>query len=391
MKKKTGWVIAVVVIVLAAAGFAGWWFFLRGGSGAAKAEGDVYVDQVRTITGQGTRPEAYAGVVQAQKTLDIDADSSKQVAEIYVEAGQEVKEGDPLFSYDREQIDLTLQSAQLEYEGIGNEIAMYQNQITEWQKQTRKDTPEYLLGLQDLELKVRTAQYNLTLKESQIHQIEKSLENITVYSSIDGTVKSVNENASQSYDGQTHFISILQTGNYHIQCKVSEMGIYSLYEGMPVKAVSRVDASQTWSGYVERIDRENTAEENPGMYYGPDKDGGASYYYFYVVLDNFDGLMLGQHLFVRPDDGVEPKTGLWLSEDYLMIEDDGKAFVWAEKNGRIEKRAVTLGEYDEEWMEYEITDGLTADDYIAWPDETVAPGMNALHYSDAVIGGGVRE
>ncbi len=390
MKKKTGLIIALAVVLLAAAGFAGWWFFLREGAGAPKAEGDVYVDRVSVITGSFMgRPEAYAGVVQAQKTMDIDPDASKKVAEIYVEEGQEVKAGDPLFSYDREQIDLELQSAQLEKEGIENEIAMYQSQITEWQKQTKKDTPDYLLGLQELELKVRTAQYNLTLKDNQIHQIEKSLENITVTSEIDGTVKSLNENAAQSYDGQTHFLSILQAGNYHIQCKVSELNMSAIYEGMPMRVVSRVDPEQFWNGYVEKIDRENTAEDPQQGWYGPETGTSATYYYFYVVLDSFDELMLGQHVFVEPDDGFEPKTGLWLSEDFLMIEDE-KAYVWAEKNGRIEKREVTLGDYDEDLFEYEITDGLTADDYIAYPEENVAPGMNAIHYSDAMMGGGME-
>ena len=46
-----------------------------------------------------------------------------------------------------------------------------------------------------------------------------------------------------------------------------------------------------------------------------------------------------------------------------MQEDDGKAYVWmADKNNQLTKQEVTLGDYDEDEMKYEITDGLTEDD-----------------------------
>ena len=51
----------------------------------------------------------------------------------------------------------------------------------------------------------------------------------------------------------------------------------------------------------------------------------------------------------------------------------------------IEKHEVTLGEYDEELMKYEITDGLTAEDYIAYPLGTIQEGDPVIYndYSDS--------
>ena len=92
--------------------------------------------------------------------------------------------------------------------------------------------------------------------------------------------------------------------------------------------------------------------------------------------------MLGQHVYMEADMGQnESRDGLWLEEYYIMQE-DGQAYVWrASEKNLIEKCEVTLGEYDEDQMKYEILDGLTPEDYIAYPMETVQEG-NPVIYND---------
>jgi HlyD family secretion protein len=64
------------------------------------------------------------------------------------------------------------------------------------------------------------------------------------------------------------------------------------------------------------------------------------------------------------------------------MEEDGHAYVWlANESNLIEKHEVTLGEYDEDLSKYEILDGLTQDDYIAYPLETISEG-NPVIYND---------
>ena len=47
----------------------------------------------------------------------------------------------------------------------------------------------------------------------------------------------------------------------------------------------------------------------------------------------------------------------------------------ADKNGKLEKRAVTLGDYQEMTDTYGVLEGLSEDDYVAFPDETLCkPG-----------------
>ena len=95
------------------------------------------------------------------------------------------------------------------------------------------------------------------------------------------------------------------------------------------------------------------------------------------MLDDFKGLMLGQHVYVEPDEAEDVKTGIWLPSYYILNE-GSKNYVWAvnDKN-RIEKREVQLGKFDDTLSEYEITSGVTADDRLAVVEDRVHSGMYA--------------
>mgnify|MGYP000090299022 CR=1 FL=1 len=71
--------------------------------------------------------------------------------------------------------------------------------------------------------------------------------------------------------------------------------------------------------------------------------------------------MLGQHVYIEPDEGQEEKKeGLWISEFYIVDADTNSPYVWAaDKDKRLVKKSVILGQYDETLGEYEIVEGLT--------------------------------
>ena len=89
-----------------------------------------------------------------------------------------------------------------------------------------------------------------------------------------------------------------------------------------------------------------------------------------------DGLLLGQHVYIEPNGGqAEEQTGLMLDASYVFGSEEEGFFVWAANgNDKIEKRRVTVGEFDEFLYQYEILDGLTAEDRIAFPDDSVQEG-----------------
>lgn len=149
---------------------------------------------------------------------------------------------------------------------------------------------------------------------------------------------------------------------------------------------SRVDSSK-WYGEISDIntDQKDDSNQNSYNYFG-DSGADSSSYKFYVELESSEGLILGQHVYMEENLGQdEEKTGLWLEDYYIVQEEDG-AYVWAAgADNTMKKQAVTLGEYDEDLMKYEILDGLTVEDYIAFPMDDITEGA-AVVYNDISTG-----
>ena len=94
--------ISAAAAVLVVGG--GIWLAL-GRDGSGNDENVVYVTTVESLTSQGNMAGAlnrFAGVVETQEKLEIQPNQEKTVKEIYVEEGQEVEVGTPLFAYDTE-------------------------------------------------------------------------------------------------------------------------------------------------------------------------------------------------------------------------------------------------------------------------------------------------
>lgn len=393
-------VIAVILVGIMLAGVA------SGCTNTASGEA-VSVEPVSMIVSTGSvgLADRYAGMVVAGDTAKVKRDQDKTVLEINVEEGDLVKTGDLLFSYDTEAMQLDLDKTYLEREQLENTIAAAQQAIDELQKERDKakegDKLRYTLEIDAKNVEIREANYNISLKDRDIATKEAALENAEVYAPISGRVMSVDEDGTSNnyYDPGSgdgvgtgvDFITITDVTRLRIQGNISEMNASALSEGMPMVVRSRIDNTVTWSGTLSMIDWENPVQgnnNNGGVVYvdnGSGDDGmtSASKYPFYIELDSTDGLILGQHVYIEPGTGEEEDEkpeGPMLPEYYIQYEEDGSAYVWAADGNKLEKRAVTLGVYDEMAGTYEIAEGLDLSDYIAFPEEGLEEGRPVTRY-----------
>ena len=398
MKKKTVAILcAALAVVLAGMGLL-WYFFRSGGS---EEDGTVvYVNTVAQLTGilQGNGLQnRFAGTVESKNTWKVEKNTEKTVKEIYVEAGQTVQQGTPLFSYDTDQFQANLEQAQLDLERGQNEISSMRDNISQLQ-QEKKSAPKdqqasLTLEIQQAELDLKKKEYEVKSKQSEIDGLRDDILNATVVSEIAGVVKTINTDDSNSMNygnSDNSFITVLETGSFQVKGSINEQNMGSISEGMRVIVHYRADRGKTWTGTVSKIDLEN-AQAAGNLYGMASSDGSAtqsSNYPFYVELDTSDGLMLGQHVYVEADDGqgTEPKTGLWLPEYYINDIASGP-YVWADNgNNRLEKRSLELGAYDESTMEYEIKSGLTEEDAITFPEDGLEEGMKTVLSEDGSLG-----
>lgn len=354
----------------------------------------VSVQSVSMITGFGSVGlyDRYAGVVEAGETFPVEKDPDMEVKERLVSAGDEVKAGDILFTYDTEAVSLELEKKELELEQLNASITTKTAQAEQLEKEKNRapasEQLDYTLQIQELQVDVSEAKLNVTAKEKEIERYRLLLENAEVTAPVDGRVQTVNDKEStDDYGNPQPYMTIAQADAFRVKGSINEQSAGSLTEGMQVTIRSRTDSSVTWSGTIERIDWNSPIGGNANQfaYEATDEFTSASKYPFHVALDSDEGLMLGQHVYIEPSAGVQTEA-MMLPASYIN-DADTAAWVWA-ANGRdrLEKRSLTLGAYDEALDAWEVLDGLTAEDYIAFPDETCVQGAAVIRYDENSFG-----
>lgn len=361
----------------------------------------VYVQSVETLSNIGAIApgDRFAGMVVSENVTEIQKDSDKTVEEVFVKEGDDVKEGQELFAYDTEQLQLNLDKQRLELEQLKATIENYQSQIEDLKKDEAKaygsDKLQYTVQIQSMQVDLKEAELNVAAKEKEVAQSEAVLQNATVVSPVTGRVTAINESDYDNYGNPLAYMTIQQAGSFRIKGSLGELQRGGIVEGNRMRIVSRTDESVYWLGTVTLVDYESPTQGNENeMYYGMSSDSmtSSSKYPFYVELDSSDGLLLGQHVYLELDTGDETETsGPSISSAFVCYEEDGSTYVWAEKNGKLEKREVTLGEYNAMLDTIEILDGLTVEDYIAFPDEELCvEGAPTTHDQPAEEAEGVE-
>ena len=364
------------------------------------SSGGVYVQSVADLSNLGgiAPGDRFPGMVVSENVTEIEKDNDKSVAELLVKEGQDVTEGQELFSYDMEQLQLALDKQRLEKEQLEATIENYKSQIKDLEKAEKKangnNKLQYTVQIQTMQVDLKEAELNLQAKEKEVAKSEEVLQNVTVVSPVTGRITGINENGTDNYGNPLPYITIQQAGSFRIKGILSELQRGGIMEGSRMKIVSRSDANVFWMGTVTLVDYESPSQENQNsMYYGSSTDSmmASSKYPFYVELDSSEGLLLGQHVYLEVDSGEEDQSSYpAISSAFICYDDDGSTYVWAENKGKLEKRPVTVGEYNFMLDSMEILEGLTEEDYIAFPDpELCVEGAATTHSEPAAAEGEV--
>ena len=339
-------------------------------------ENAVFVQSVADLASLGgiAPGDRFPGIVVSENITEIQKDPQMVVEELFVREGDDVSEGDQLFVYDTQQLQLSLDKQRLELEQMEASIENYKDQIAELEKERNKakesERLEYTIQIQTVQLDLKEAEINIKAKRDSVAQAEAMLENTTVVSPVTGRVQTISENGTDNYGNPLAYITIQKTGSYRIKGTIGELQRGAIMEGTRMEVLSRTDGS-LWAGTVTLVDYESPSQENPNaMYYGMGSDemGTSSKYPFYVELDGTDGLILGQHVYLQLEGQDEEIPGLSVSNAFIAYDDFGNPFVWADNGGKLEKRTVELGEYDMMNDTIAVLSGLSEDDYIAFPD-----------------------
>lgn len=352
-------------------------------SGCGSSGSGVYVQSVEALSSMGgiAPGDHFLGLVISEHVTEIEKDSDKAVKELLVKEGDDVKEGQELFSYDTEELQLNLDKKNLELEQLKASIEAYKTQIKQLEQEragvSGSERMRYTLEIQSTQVDLKEAELKIKSHERAVEDAAVLLENSTVVSPIDGRVQNINESGTNNQGEPAAYITIQQIGSYRIKGILGELQRGAIMEGDRVTMVSRTNEKDTWSGTVTLVDYENPSQgSNMDRYYGmaADEMTASSKYPFYVELDSTEGLMLGQHLYIKLETEEGQSSGIPVGSAFVCYEEDGSAYVWAENRGKLEKRSVTLGEYNAMTDAQEILTGISLEDYLAFPDEQCREG-----------------
>ena len=368
-------------------------------SGCGNQENAVYVQSVKELSRLGgiAPGDRFPGMVVSENVTEIQKDQEKVIEALHVKEGQDVVEGQELFTYDMDQLQLALDKQRLELEQLKANIESYKSQIESLKKDEARATGsaklQYTIEIQSLEVDLKEAELNLTAKEKEVAQTESMLANVTVVSPVTGRITGIHENGYDNYGNPLPYITIQQAGSFRIKGTLGELQRGGILEGTRMKIVSRTDETVFWYGTVTLVDYESPSQGSENdMYIGGNTDpmSASSKYPFYVELESSEGLLLGQHVYLEVDTGEEESSALTVGSAFVCYEEDGSAYVWAERNGKLEKRAVVTGEYNYMLDTVEILQGITEEDFIAFPDpELCVEGAPTTHKEPAAEEGGV--
>ncbi len=358
---------------------------------------EVSVQRVDRLTAVGQAGDRFAGMVVSEHVEQIPKDSNKTVKELYVTEGQTVSAGDKLFSYDSASLQLDVEKQQLEVEKLKQEKTALASQLADLQKQLGAAGDSATRARLTLEINTQKTNqmendYQLAAKEKELQALADTAAHADILSPIDGTIRQINESSESG-----PYITIQQSGAFKVKGSINEMSLGNqLSAGIRVRVVSRIDPNQTWMGTVTSVDMKSNAQKEPEGASPSGNDGSgaslttSSSYPFYVELDSTDGLLLGQHVYMEVvPEGTQP--GVWLPASFLtdLNSDNTSGKVWADNGkGKLELRTVTLGSFAEETGCYEITSGLSLEDYVADPNASnCQSGAAVVYRNDSDFGG----
>lgn len=393
MKKK------IIVLIVAALLVGGGCFvaykkgLFRGGSKSVDNSAEVYVMTLDEIMGANSSysSDVFMGVVEGQETSSVTKSTERELDTIFVSEGDTVEKGTPLFSYKTDNLEAENVQYGFDIEGYNLSIQEYNDDIAKKQKELDKitgdtdedkDKKEALANeIAGLNTDIQIAQNSIDQTNAKIEENNRKINNSVVKSSVSGVVTKIADDTNP-YTTDGSFITILGASEMRIKGQINEQNVWAINVDEPVTLRSRVDASQTWTGTITKIDTESKQENTDSMYsYGGSSENSSTKYPFYVTLDDSEGLMMGQHVYIELGKTDAPEMdfsdGTYIYDYYISYEEDGTPFLWVEDGNRLAKQTIELGDYYEEQMVYAVS-GIDKDTKIAYPMDDYKEGMKTV-------------
>lgn len=312
------------------------------------------------------------GTLEPKEYVDVGAQVSGQLTKLYVDLGQDVKQGDPIADIDAELYETKVQGEQANLKTLNAQKAQQIALVA--QAKQKVDRNKKLVDVSALSVEAyqdtvtdqKVAQANLNSIIAQIEQAESTLKgdmtnlNYTkIYAPMAGTVVSQTAREGQTLNANQTTPTIVQVANLDVmtvKAQVAEADIVKIKPGMDVYFTILGSQDRKWTAKVDQI------------LPTPETINDVVLYDVLVDVDNKDRqLMSGmstQMFFVLGS----AENVLTIPTSYLTQKDLGKENTYkigVLKNGKVETQSVTVGMQDR--TKAQVLIGLEEGDKIVQP------------------------
>lgn len=210
-------------------------------------------------------------------------------------------------------------------------------------------------------------QLNLDLRQSELNvrKLTADTENQSINSTINGVVKAVGDPENPEGTNGEPFIQVASSDGLYVQGTLSELMLDQVETGQLLNGFG-YESGVSFQAEVQEV---SLYPEN-NNYFGGMGNNNASYYPFIAYIEDAAGLKNYEMVELNMQGGMamDPMESgmITLSKAFIRTE-DGIDYVMKEgENGRLVRQEVELGRII--WGEsYEIREGLTMEDKIAFP------------------------
>jgi len=223
----------------------------------------------------------------------------------------------------------------------------------------------------DKEKEIKDLQFQIKMAEAEYAIKKTEMETGEVRAQIDGTVVSLLSEDEAKMTMQP-LMKLSGGGGFYMEGSVSELEKENLQIGQEV-TVNDWNTGMQYTGTIQSVGDFPTADG----YWNGMGNPNASYYPFTVFIDGSADLQEGSYVNVMYSTATT-EQGIYLENPFLRTE-QGRSYVYVRgADGKLEQRFVTTGK--SLWGSYtEVLDGLSAEDYIAFPyGKTVVEGADTV-------------
>jgi HlyD family secretion protein len=307
-----------------------------------------------------------SGIVVPASEESIFLDTTKgKPDKIKVKEGQVVKKGDPLFSYENDELSLQLNQHEIAKKRILVQLEQQNEKIKDLENDIQKAKADNLpretilqLTKEKEELEYQNRISNLDYQETliQVQSIEEKQKQMNVLSPISGVIKEINEDAGMN-GSQNPYIYIVSEDPYNIKGTVTEYDYNFLKEGQTVTIKPKALPNKSFKGKINRINN-TPVKEAEGI--GTKAESVTSYPFSIAFDKETDELQVGYHVSIEIEIQVKEATLVIPEGSIRTVE--GKSFVFTVTDGVVKMNEVVIGETHGEWKE--VVSGLEQGDTI---------------------------